>query len=117
MSNAIYASNHSRKIMFYFHLGLDGELVDVETYVLQKLCVPHSDDSQVFISAIDSGGWQGWHCEGSVIYAIYGLLMWDVIYSDCPDVFLTPYQDAPLDIHYPSYYNSRLVQILFITKE
>ena len=50
---------------------------------------------------------QGWHCEGSVLRSLFGLLMWDQIFVDCPDVFLTPYQDAPLDLCFPSFIRSR----------
>ena len=50
---------------------------------------------------------QGWHCEGSVLRSLFGLLMWDQIFFDCPDVFLTPYQDAPLDLCFPSFIRSR----------
>ena len=50
---------------------------------------------------------QGWHCEGSVLRSLFGLLMWDQIFVDCPDVFLTPYQDAPLDLCFPNFIRSR----------
>ncbi len=92
------------------HPGSDDELVSVENYILKKCYRSDVDDSAEFQSAVDGDGWQGWHCEGSVLYAIFGLLMWDVIYSDLPDVFLTPYQDAPLDMLYSSYYISRYVR-------
>lgn len=57
-------------------------------------------------------GWQGWHCEGSIVRILYGLLMWDVFYLPRPAVLLTPYQDAPLDFPYPSFYQSRQEEIL-----
>lgn len=50
---------------------------------------------------------QGWHCEGSVLRSLFGLLLWEEIFSDQPDVFLTPYQDAPLDLCFPSFFRSR----------
>ena len=50
---------------------------------------------------------QGWHCEGSVLRSLFGLLMWDQIFVDCPDVFLTPYQDAPLDLCFPNFIRTR----------
>jgi hypothetical protein len=52
---------------------------------------------------------QGWHCEGSVLRSLFGLMLWDEIFSDQPDVFLTPYQDAPLDLCFPSFFRSRCV--------
>ena len=50
---------------------------------------------------------QGWHCEGSVLRSLFGLLMWEQIFVDCPDVFLTPYQDAPLDLCFPNFIRTR----------
>ena len=74
------------------------------------------------------GGWIGWHCEGSLLRSIFGLMMWTEIfpytsstsvennpmaadlcsrnaplYSCQPvaDVFRTPFQDAPLDLFTP----------------
>lgn len=84
--------------------------------------------------AIDNGGWQGWHCEGSIFKTLFGLLMWDVLFS-CPIcsnkskdngssscsmnttstnaycVFVTPFQDAPLDLGHRSFYRTRRVAI------
>ena len=55
----------------------------------------------------ENGGWQGWHCEGSILRTLFGILMWDVIFAPMHDVFLTAYQDAPLDFPYPSFYKTR----------
>ena len=85
--------------------------------------------------AIDNGGWQGWHCEGSIFKTLFGLLMWDVLFA-CPMcnnnsctastnnsngpkacnastycVFVTPFQDAPLDLGHRSFYRTRRVAI------
>jgi len=83
-----------------------------------------------------TGGWRGWHCEGSPLRTLFALLMWDVLFmsvSGCAKemdetpsevdesvgavgaesmldrrglgghypVFITPYQDAPLDLSKP----------------
>lgn len=64
-------------------------------------------------SAIDNtGGLDGWHCEGSIFRILFGIFMWDILYLDKPNVFLTPYQDGPLDFPYSSFYSSRLVLFL-----
>ena len=57
---------------------------------------------------------QGWHCEGSVLRTLFGLLMWDQMFSDHPDVFLTPYQDAPLDLNFPNFVRTRYVREVWI---
>lgn len=97
--------------MLLFDLGADDELVTVEDYILKKCYTPDDDDllHPDFITAIDGGGWQGWHCEGSFIRSLFGLLLYDIIFYDVKDenVFITPYQDSPLDLAYSSFYDSR----------
>jgi hypothetical protein len=60
------------------------------------------------------GGWFGLHCEGACFRSLFGLLFWDVIFSSSvPDVFLTPFQDAPLDLNtFPDFYVNRKHEIL-----
>jgi hypothetical protein len=81
-----------------------------------------------YISAIDGGGWQGWHCEGALFQTLFGLLMWDTLFTcPCPppdvrgsmplckrcNVFVTPFQDAPLlDLGHRSFFLSRRARIL-----
>lgn len=69
---------------------------------MEELCLQHY--------GVDGGGdWTGVHCEGGCFYTLYSLLFWEVIFaSDVSDVFLTPFQDAPLDMHsYPHFYRNR----------
>jgi Fanconi-associated nuclease 1 len=54
---------------------------------------------------LTNGGWRGWHCEGTPLFSLFALLMWDVLFCSPPGepaevrgVFLSPYQDAPLDL-------------------
>ena len=49
-----------------------------------------------------SAGWTGLHCEGGPFYALYALLMWEVLFMDIPEVFQTKYQDGPLDMDSPN---------------
>lgn len=42
--------------------------------------------------ARDGGGWLGVHAESGIWLTIFGLLMWDVIYADVPNVFYTRFQ-------------------------
>ncbi|KAI8847192.1 hypothetical protein BC829DRAFT_490871 [Chytridium lagenaria] len=44
-------------------------------------------------------GWVGHHSENSIITTLFGLLFWDIIFDDTvPGVFVSPFQDAPLDL-------------------
>ncbi|KAL5200769.1 hypothetical protein ABZP36_021972 [Zizania latifolia] len=79
------------KNVFY---GYDGELCGVEQLALQYY-------------ADEGGGWQGTHSEGGIWMTIFGLLMWDVIFSDIHDVFHTKFQTAPLDMETDDFYKSR----------
>jgi hypothetical protein len=80
-----------------------------------------------YAGAIDGGGWQGWHCEGALFQTLFGLLMWDTLFTcPCPppdtrgsmplckrcNVFVTPFQDAPLDLGHRSFFLSRRARIL-----
>lgn len=54
------------------------------------------------------GQWHGWHCEGSPLRTIFGVIMWDVLFMEVENVFYSPYQDQPLDLLYgPLFYISR----------
>uniref|UniRef100_A0A0E0DXS0 Fanconi-associated nuclease n=1 Tax=Oryza meridionalis TaxID=40149 RepID=A0A0E0DXS0_9ORYZ len=79
------------KNVFY---GYDGELCGVEQLALQYY-------------ADEGGGWRGTHSEGGIWMTIFGLLMWDAIFSDVPDVFQTKFQTAPLDLETDEFYRSR----------
>ncbi|XP_051204617.1 fanconi-associated nuclease 1 homolog isoform X1 [Lolium perenne] len=79
------------KNVFY---GYDGERCGVEQLALQYY-------------ADGGGGWQGTHSEGGIWMTIFGLLMWDVIFSEVCDVFHSKFQTAPLDFETDDFYKSR----------
>ncbi|XP_062164516.1 fanconi-associated nuclease 1 homolog isoform X2 [Alnus glutinosa] len=74
--------------------GEDGEQCGVEQLALQYY-------------AGEGGGWQGVHTESGIWLTIFGLLMWDIIFSDVPNVFRTKFQTAPLDLENDSFYPAR----------
>jgi Fanconi-associated nuclease 1 len=49
----------------------------------------------------------GFHSEGGILQMIYILLFWDIVFTELPNVFQTPYQDAPLDMMEDCFYVSR----------
>ncbi|KAF7107019.1 hypothetical protein CFC21_107708 [Triticum aestivum] len=79
------------KNVFY---GYDGDRCGVEQLALQYY-------------ADEGGGWQGTHSEGGIWMTIFGLLMWDVIFSEVCDVFHSKFQTAPLDFETDDFYKSR----------
>lgn len=57
-----------------------------------------------YYATSEAGEWRGFHCEGSPIMSLWSLLLCDdVLFGpEQPlDVFVTPFQDAPLDINVP----------------
>uniref|UniRef100_A0A673ZD85 Fanconi-associated nuclease n=1 Tax=Salmo trutta TaxID=8032 RepID=A0A673ZD85_SALTR len=51
---------------------------------------------------------QGIHGEGSTFSTLFGLLLWDVIFTEgIPDVFRNPYQPCPLDLFTDCFYGNR----------
>lgn len=80
------------KSIFY---GYDGQQCSVEQLALQ------------YYSGEQGGCWQGVHSEGGIWMTYFGLLMWDVLFADVPDVFQTSFQTAPLDLRTDFFYPSR----------
>ncbi|KAJ6809425.1 fanconi-associated nuclease 1-like protein isoform X1 [Iris pallida] len=84
-------SETGSKNLFY---GFDGELCGVEQLALQYY-------------AEEGGGWHGVHSESGIWMTIFGILMWDVIFADIPDVFRSRFQVAPLDLCTDDFYAAR----------
>ncbi|GAB2221999.1 hypothetical protein Droror1_Dr00013196 [Drosera rotundifolia] len=80
-----------KKSRFY---GEDGEQCGVEQLALQYY-------------AGEGGGWHGIHTETGIWLTIFGLLIWDIIFADVPNVFRNKFQSAPLDLETDSFYTSR----------
>ncbi|CAN4090736.1 unnamed protein product [Withania somnifera] len=79
------------KSVFY---GEDGERCGVEELALEYY-------------AGEGGCWHGVHTESGIWLTIFGLLMWDVVFADVPNVFRTKFQTAPLDLETDSFYEVR----------
>lgn len=56
-------------------------------------------------------GWRGFHCEGSILSTLFGLLLHDVIYDNIRGVFKNAYQVVPLDYGTDQFYSNRLIAI------
>ena len=81
--------------------------------------VSHSDGSVEFCSVEElvklhyssMGLGEGLHAEGAVFNSLLGLLLWDTIYQDLPDVFRAPGQALPLDWDSDHFYSARKEEI------
>lgn len=56
-------------------------------------------------------GWKGYHSEGGIVRTLFAYLFFDVLFSYIPNVFQTPYQTCPLDLHTDAFYPSRISEI------
>ncbi|GKZ39955.1 hypothetical protein AbraIFM66950_001719, partial [Aspergillus brasiliensis] len=53
-------------------------------------------------------GWKGYHSEGGIIRTLFTYLFYDILYTYIPNVFQTPFQTCPLDLHTDAFYPTRL---------
>ncbi|KAI4341680.1 hypothetical protein MLD38_026374 [Melastoma candidum] len=79
-----------KKNRFY---GEDGQQCGVEELALQYYA--------------NEGGWSGIHTESGIWLTLFGVMMWDIIFSDVPNVFQTRFQTAPWDLETDSFYLAR----------
>ncbi|KAJ4372282.1 hypothetical protein N0V83_004056 [Neocucurbitaria cava] len=56
-------------------------------------------------------GWKGYHSEGGIVRTLFAYLLFDVLFTYVPNVFQTPYQTCPLDLHTDAFYPSRVSEI------
>lgn len=78
---------------------------DGNTCSVEQLALEH-------YASEEEGSWWGVHCEGGMVRALFGILMWDIIFLSVPGVFQSPFQDAPLDLDHPMlFYRNREVAI------
>ena len=68
---------------------------------VEEMCLSHYRDL----------GWKGYHCEGGVVRTLFAYLFFDVLFTYVTNVFQTPYQTCPLDLHTDAFYPSRASEI------
>jgi Fanconi-associated nuclease 1 len=56
-------------------------------------------------------GWKGYHSEGRIVRVLFGYLFYDILFIYIPNVFQTPYQTCPLDLHTDAFFPTRLSEI------
>ena len=68
---------------------------------VEEMCLSHYRDL----------GWKGYHSEGGIVRTLFAYLFFDVLFTYIPNVFQTPYQTCPLDLHTDAFYPSRASEI------
>jgi Fanconi-associated nuclease 1 len=77
---------------------------------------PMEEDGECSVEAMclshyRADGWKGYHCEGRLARTLFAYLFYDVLFTYIPNVFQTPFQTCPLDLHTDAFYPSRLSEI------
>lgn len=98
-SDGVAGSGHSTKTVWLDERESCGGTT-VECTV-EKMCL---DDYR-------KQGWNGYHSEGGIVRTLFGYLFFDILFMFLPNVFQTPYQACPLDLHTDSFYASRASEI------
>jgi Fanconi-associated nuclease 1 len=63
------------------------------------------------LSHYRNAGWKGYHSEGGIVRTLFAYLFFDILFTYIPNVFQTPYQTCPLDLHTDAFYPSRISEI------
>ncbi|GAB7356720.1 hypothetical protein MBLNU459_g7424t1 [Dothideomycetes sp. NU459] len=63
------------------------------------------------LSQYRSIGYRGYHAEGGIVRTLFAYLFYDILFLYIPDVFQTPFQACPLDLHTDAFYPSRISEI------
>ncbi|KAF2468288.1 uncharacterized protein BDR25DRAFT_266103 [Lindgomyces ingoldianus] len=68
---------------------------------VEEMCLSHYRDL----------GWKGYHSEGGIVRTLFAYLFFDVLFTYVPNVFQTPFQTCPLDLHTDAFFPSRISEI------
>jgi fanconi-associated nuclease 1 len=66
---------------------------------------------EMCLSHYRSLGWKGYHCEGRIVRTLFAYLFFDILFLYVPNVFQTPFQTCPLDLHTDAFYPCRISEI------
>jgi Fanconi-associated nuclease 1 len=98
--------------------GKNGRGPSTKTMWLDELGDPGEDGQPLHVSVEEmclsyyrSQGWKGYHSEGGILRTLFAYLFFDVLFVYIPNVFQTPYQTCPLDLHTDAFYPARASQI------
>ncbi|KAL2024183.1 hypothetical protein VTK56DRAFT_9339 [Thermocarpiscus australiensis] len=98
--------------------GKEGRRLNTKTIWLDELGGPGEDGKPLHVSVEEmclsyyrSRGWKGYHSEGGILRTLFAYLFFDVLFVYVPNVFQTPYQTCPLDLHTDAFYPARASQI------
>jgi Fanconi-associated nuclease 1 len=98
--------------------GKAGRAMSTKTWWLDEHGDPGEDGQPLHVSVEEmclshyrSQGWKGYHSEGGILRTLFAYLFFDILFVYVPNVFQTPYQTCPLDLHTDAFYPARASQI------
>ncbi|KAF2234487.1 hypothetical protein EV356DRAFT_466674 [Viridothelium virens] len=71
----------------------------------------HCSVEEMCLSNYRDLGYRGYHSEGGVLRTLFAYLFYDILFTYVPNVFQTPYQTCPLDLHSDAFYPTRLGEV------
>ncbi|ORY19485.1 VRR-NUC domain-domain-containing protein [Clohesyomyces aquaticus] len=66
---------------------------------------------EMCLSHYRTQGWKGYHSEGGLLRTLFAYLFFDILFTYVPNVFQTPFQTCPLDLHTDAFFPSRISEI------
>ncbi|PLB42659.1 fanconi-associated nuclease 1 [Aspergillus candidus] len=66
---------------------------------------------EMCLSWYQDQGWKGYHSEGGIVRTLFSYLFYDILFTYVPNVFQTPFQTCPLDLHTDAFYPTRASEI------
>lgn len=66
---------------------------------------------EMCLSSYRALGWKGYHSESGILRTLFAYLFYDVLFLYIPNVFQTPFQTCPLDLHTDAFYPSRVSEV------
>lgn len=93
----------STKTIWLDSLG-DGGECSVETMCLSWYRAQNRDPAA---DGSSTPTWKGYHSEGGILRTLFAYLFHDILFAYVPNVFQTPFQTCPLDLHTDGFYPAR----------
>lgn len=69
---------------------------------------PRAESIEEFAAArLGERGYQAWHLENALPMGLFALAYWEWLFAPVRGAFVNPFQSAPLDLHWPEFFDAR----------
>lgn len=91
--------------------SVKSKTVVTDSFPVYEIELRHHDTKQsieqAVLIALEKKGYRGFYAENHLWKALFGLLFWDVIFTEVDGQFFNPYQRGPADLFDPEFRNRR----------